>query len=91
VSGRHSCPYEPTPDFPLELTPDFPDTGFSPHRGDDPQLREPPHILLADDLGVLDPKPGIVGLRHSLQDARVSVKYQRIAAIADGMSGDLRR
>jgi len=40
---------------------------------------------------VLDPKPGIVGFRHSLQGARVSVKYQRIAAIADGMSGDLRR
>src|SRR5208283_185660 len=32
------------------------------HRGDDSQFREPAHILLADDLGVLDPEPGIVGL-----------------------------
>ena len=38
---------------------------------------------------MLDPKPGIMGLRHSLQGGRVSVKHQRIAAIADGMSGDL--
>ena len=38
---------------------------------------------------MLDPEPGIVDLRHGFQGSRVSLKHQRIGAIANGVSGDL--
>ena len=55
----------------------------------DAQLGEAADVLLADDLGVLDPQPGIARLGDGLPGRGVGVEHQGVPLVADGVGGDL--